>query len=109
MQHHIDILTSLHQGLLEALEAGDVARIDQLVDERGHALEDFMNAFLHATPTEQDAIQPSVQRLQALDGELQELGRKVRDQVSAELNGSRQRATRQQPAPTMTGIFDRQA
>jgi len=109
VQHHITALESLHQCLLEALDSNDVERIDLLVDERGHVLETFMSDYLQASLAEQDALKPSIGRLQALDGELQKRGQMVRDQISAELNGSRQRAQHQQPAPAMTGIFDRQA
>lgn len=109
MQHHIIVLESLHQGLLEALDSSDVERIDLLVNERGHALEAFMSDYLQASLAEQDAFKPAIARLQELDGELQKRGQMVRDQISAELNGSRQRAQHQQPAPAMTGIFDRQA
>lgn len=108
LQTKIDDLLHLHDAIVQALDAGDLDRVDELVHERGSHVTVLADAFNLADESERQQLQPTLERLAGLDQKLQARCRAARDTLGSKL-------AELMPAPTtnqgqiMSGVFDRHA
>ena len=101
-------LTTLHQSLLEALDAGDVEQVTTLIARRKEGL-DELNAALRAASSEsRRRMQPDLDSLLALDHDLQARMRTDRDALRRPLDAGQAHAQRRDTT-VVTGVIDRKA
>lgn len=109
MQRLIQELEALHATIVEVLDAGDVERLDHLVQQRGALMASLTAAHEAASPAQRDGVSGALQHLICLDQDLQARFRAQRDQLGGRLTDTRRSSHAQSPAPTVSGVLDRRA
>ena len=108
MQAAIEALTDLHQQLVGALAAGDVAQAHALVIAREACLVQLARAWQAASAAEQEARQPVLAALQREETDLLQRCAGLRDELQAQLAAGPRHATAG-TRPVVSEFLDRQA